>query len=114
MRRLAALFGVFGLVAVSAAASLVSTDLSADPEPMSTTARSATFLIPSNDGYGIADCIASQGSCGRRAAETWCETKGYRTALSFGAADRADFTGSVPQRSASGGEMKPLVVTCGR
>jgi hypothetical protein len=69
MRRVAAIFGVFGLVAIAASATLVSTELTAGPEPTSSTAKSATFLVPSNDGYGIADCLSAKTSCGKRVAE---------------------------------------------
>ena len=73
-----------------------------------------TYLIPANDGYGVADCIASKKSCGKIVADAWCQNHGYKTALSYGVADRSDFTGSVPKSAGNAANAMPMVVNCGR
>jgi hypothetical protein len=72
------------------------------------------YLIPANDGYGVAECITSKRSCGRIVADAWCQNHGYKTALSFGVADKADFTGSVPVAASGSSSAMPLVVHCGK
>jgi hypothetical protein len=113
MRRVFAGFAV--AVALSGAAALFMaspSDVSAAPGGKGAgRLAEGVFLVPANDGYGIADCIAEKRSCGRSVAETWCQSHGFRTALSFGVADRADFTGSVPRADANG--QMPIVISCG-
>lgn len=87
MRRSLAVLS-FGLVAlgVAAVASVV---------PSTTTeAAGPTFVIPANDGYGIADCVESGSSCGKVVADAWCEAQGFRRSASIGPAD-VETTGSI-------------------
>ena len=71
-----------------------------------------TFLIPANDGYGVADCISSNKTCGKIVADAWCQNHGYKVALNYGVADRADFTGSVPKPTGNDSGSMPMVVNC--
>lgn len=71
------------------------------------------FLIPQTDGYGVADCIAGGGECGRVVADAWCESKGYVKAAAFGVASPADVTGSTAGRGQARAEP-PLLITCAR
>src|ERR1700761_263802 len=32
----------------------------------------STFVIAASDGYGVGDCLAEGGSCGRIEADAWC------------------------------------------
>lgn len=98
------------LAGAGAAFSVISGDVSAAPR--NTGLGEGIYLVPANDGYGIADCIAQQRSCGKSVAETWCQSHGYRTAMSYGVADRSDFTGSVPRADSSG--KMPIVISCGK
>ncbi len=102
---------VVALAGVGAAMSSLSGDVVAAPRGNPGLGE-GVYLVPANDGYGIADCIAEKRSCGRSVAETWCQSHGYRTAVSFGVADRADITGSVPRASVSG--QMPIVISCGK
>lgn len=43
------------------------------------------FLVPGNDGYGIADCLAEGASCGKAVADSYCEAQGFKDgALGYG------------------------------
>lgn len=46
----------------------------------------STFVIAASDGYGIGDCLAGGGSCGRIVADAWCVAHGATRAISFGPA----------------------------
>ncbi len=115
MRRVLA--GFAAIVALSGAAALFMAgpnDVSAAPGAKGAgKLAEGVFLVPANDGYGIADCIAEKRACGRSVAETWCQSHGYRTALSYGVADRTDFTGSVSTRPNASQPM-PIVISCGK
>ncbi len=65
-----------------------------------------TFLVPSDDGYGIAECVASGSACGQVVADAWCEAQGFTRSASFGMAD-VETTGSL---GAPAG--RPISVTC--
>jgi hypothetical protein len=42
------------------------------------------FLVPGNDGYGIAECLAEGGACGQAVADSYCEAQGFKQgALSY-------------------------------
>ena len=68
------------------------------------------FLIPANDGYGLADCLEAGSSCGGVVANAWCEAKGFRAASAFGRAEPSDITASVAGFSRSRGPV--YIVTC--
>jgi hypothetical protein len=70
-----------------------------------------TFLIPHADGYGVAECIAGSGECGRIVANAWCESKGFKTAAAYGVTQASDITGSVSSRGQRAAEP-PLYITC--
>jgi hypothetical protein len=59
------------------------------------------FTIAANDGYGLQDCLAEGGECGRAVADAWCAAEGRGAALSFGRAD------------ANAANDAAYVVTCG-
>lgn len=43
------------------------------------------FLVPGNDGYGIAECLAEGASCGKAVADSYCEAQGFKDgALGYG------------------------------
>ena len=54
--------------------------------PASAHAASANrFLVPGNDGYGIAECLAEGGDCGQAVADAYCEAQGFKAgAESYG------------------------------
>ncbi len=72
-----------------------------------------TFLIPSSDGYGVADCLSSPGSeCGKTVANAWCEAQGYAAAGSFGIAAAEDYTGAIDQPPVTKQADRPIRITC--
>ncbi len=78
--------------------------------PANATERTSRFLIPANDGYGLADCLEEGSSCGPMVANAWCEAKGFRTAKQFGRAEPGDITATTVS---SGRSRAPVfVVTC--
>lgn len=36
-----------------------------------------TFLLPANDGYGVADCLIRGDECAMQVANAWCAALGY-------------------------------------
>jgi hypothetical protein len=112
MRRVIA--GIFATLALCGAGALfLASPIEVSAAPRSSGLGEGVYLVPANDGYGIADCIAEKRACGRNVAETWCQAHGYRTALNFGVADRTDFTGSVSTSGLAAQKM-PIVISCGK
>ncbi len=71
-----------------------------------------TFLIPSSEGYGVADCLTTPGSaCGQVVADSWCEAQGYASANAFGVAAAEDYTGAI-DLPVSKPSDRPLRITC--
>jgi hypothetical protein len=99
MRLLHPVIFVPTLFALSA---LAATNLAAAPAP-------STFVIAASEGYGIGDCLAEGGSCGRIIADAWCVAHGATHALSFGPA--ADFA-VASSRSAVHSSPGSLVISC--
>ncbi|WP_293865247.1 hypothetical protein [uncultured Alsobacter sp.] len=74
----------------------------------SASAADRQFILPANDGYGIADCLAEGGTCARMVADAWCAAQGMGKALAYGRADAADVTASV----SSSRNAPAYTVTC--
>jgi hypothetical protein len=92
--------GVTGaLVLAGLSLSLLGTEATQAASP-----AQATFIVPANDGYGIADCA----SCGKVVADSWCEAQGFARSESFGLADAADVTGSIATQKVD----RPISITC--
>jgi hypothetical protein len=75
-------------------------------------AEAQSFIVAATDGYGVEDCLAEGGECGRIVADAWCESHGRGAAISFGLAE--DVTGAIAISSA-GVERPhgPYVIRCG-
>lgn len=72
-----------------------------------------TFLIPSSDGYGVADCLTAPGSeCGQVVANAWCESQGFASAGSYGTAAADEYTGAIEQPAATKPADRPIRITC--
>jgi hypothetical protein len=74
------------------------------PALMSTPGRAANahnFVLAASDGYGVQDCLAESGECGRAVAEAWCAAQGSARVISFGRTD------------ASSADPGPYYITCG-
>lgn len=76
-----------------------------------TTAPAAdrSFVIPANDGYGIADCLGEGGSCGRMVADAWCAAQGMGKATAFGPTDPTEMTASLRTDSRA---VQAYTITC--
>lgn len=70
-----------------------------------------TFLIPANDGYGVAECLTGTGACGKVVADAWCEAQGFAAAASYGPAANDEYTGAIASVPAPR-SAKPIRVTC--
>lgn len=75
------------------------------------------YLVPSDEGYGLTECLAEGGDCARIVADAWCEAHGHAHAVAVGRAE--DVTGAItPVKTAAPAEQaapKPgeYVVSCG-
>ncbi len=78
------------------------------------TPPSATFVVPADDSYGVAECTTA--ACGKVVADQWCVAQGFAHSLSFGDANAAEVTGSVKARMSRSSvpENRPISITCGR
>ena len=67
----------------------------------------STFVIAAAPGYGVEDCLAEGGECGRVVADAWCEAHGSHEAVNFGLSNA--------ERNASGSRnaLRPYFITCG-
>jgi hypothetical protein len=76
---------------------------------------SATFVIPADDSYGVAECTTA--ACGKVVADQWCVAQGFTRSLSFGETDKTEVTGSIQATRmvrSSLPENRPISITCGR
>jgi hypothetical protein len=67
------------------------------------------FVIASNDGYGVQDCLAEASECGQVVADAWCEAHGRGPAVSFG--PRSAFSGAVATKVSAAEDS--YIVKCG-
>jgi hypothetical protein len=74
-------------------------------------AEGHTFIIAATDGYGVEDCLAEGGECGRVVADAWCEAHGRGAAISFGLAD--DVTGAIATSIVAEKSHAPYFIRCG-
>jgi hypothetical protein len=78
-----------------------------------------TYMLPPNDGYGIADCFSGDRGCARVVADAWCEAHGDAGAIAYGLA--ADATASITPPTASDAAAPAsdlsakgmVIITCG-
>jgi hypothetical protein len=60
-------------------------------------AEKRVFIIANNaDGYGVDRCLANGAACGESAANSYCHTHEFGTALSYRKVERDDITGAIP------------------
>lgn len=65
-----------------------------------------TFILPANDGYGISECLATQGSCGQSVAQAWCKVQGHGSATAYGVVAPEEMTATVQRASTSNKQNK--------
>jgi hypothetical protein len=84
--------------------------VSALPESSAASAAGgSTFIIAGSEGYGVEDCLAERGECGRVVADAWCEAHGHGASISYGLAE--DVTGAI-QSAATHATGAPYVISC--
>jgi hypothetical protein len=67
-------------------------------------AEKRVFIIANQaDGYGIDRCLASGERCGAAAATSYCRSREFAQAVSYGKIDREEITGAVPAGGSSCG-----------
>jgi hypothetical protein len=104
-------FAMLGLIAsVLGGATLFGMPASVSGE----TPPSATFVVPADDSYGVAECTTA--ACGKVVADQWCVAQGFAHSLSFGDAEPGEVTGSLKARTGRSSlpENRPISITCGR
>ena len=69
-----------------------------------------SFVI-ATDGYGVQDCLAESGECGRVVADAWCEAHGQGHARSYGLSD--DVTGAIATSARPVKSQGAYFITCG-
>ncbi len=70
------------------------------------------FVIPTNDGYGTSECLASQTACGRIIADAWCEAHGHAHATGYTRFE--DITAAISISSkANDIPLDAIIVSCG-
>jgi hypothetical protein len=106
MRRTIAVLGITAVLASAAVSFTVLSEITAAAE-----STDATFLVPANDGYGVGECLAAGGECGRVIANAWCETQGFRRATLFGQTTSEDLTGGV-QPASTAAASRSVAITC--
>ena len=104
MRRKLAMLGFAGAVAAAALS------LTIVPSEQTLAASEPTFLVSSNDGYGIGECVSSGSSCAKVVADQWCMAQGYAHSATVGMADPTDMTGSI----SGAGSDRPISITCAK
>ena len=78
--------------------------------PSLASAGDLDFVLPPNDGYGIADCMKPGEACGQVIADAWCEAHGHAHASAFGLSD--DVTGTISVATA-GTQPRSVLIHCG-
>ena len=106
MRRAYAVLGLGTAMFIGAAS------LTLLPNGTQASSAEATFLVPAADGYGVAECLISNQSCGQVVANTWCEAQGYARAISFRQIEAEEMTGTIQKASVTTAEHRPISITC--
>ena len=57
------------------------------------------YVVPVDEGYGLAECLTSGGECARVVADAWCESHGHARSVSLGNVE--DITGALAVQNAS-------------
>lgn len=66
-----------------------------------------SYIVSSDDGYGVKDCIRGGDDCAKIVADAWCEAHGHGAARAYGRAD--DVTASITKSSASAGAPAKVI-----
>ncbi len=105
MRRAFAMLGM-GTAVFFAAASLTLL-----PNGTQASSTEASFMVPAADGYGVAECLIGNQTCGQVVADSWCEAHGYAKAVSFRQVSPDEVTGTI-QKASLTSQQRPVSITC--
>ena len=97
---------MLGLAAALAGTALSFAVLPSAPTQAAST--NATFTVPSEDGYGVGECVSAGAACGQGVADAGCEAQGYARSVSFGVGDMVETTAS----TGAPGPKRPISITC--
>ncbi|HUO53675.1 MAG TPA: hypothetical protein VMU18_02960 [Rhodoblastus sp.] len=64
-----------------------------------------SFIVKSDEGYGVNDCIRSGDDCAKIVADAWCESHGHGEARAYGRAAE-NLTASIQPSSATTSAVK--------
>lgn len=67
------------------------------------------MIIPTDDGYGLSDCLTENASCGPIVASAWCKAQGHGASGTFGPV-AAGVTASDAPPAANG--ARGFAITC--
>jgi hypothetical protein len=71
-----------------------------------------SFIVPANDGYDLAECLAQGAACGKVVADAWCEAQGYGKSEGFGPSDPAETTASIAVKAGAPATPKTYTISC--
>ena len=82
-------------------------------------AEKRLFILANQpDGYGVDNCLARGGPCGKTVANSYCRSHAFAQAVSFRKVSRDDITGAIPTDAAAsckGGNCDHFVaIECSR
>ena len=66
---------------------LLAVVFNAGPVGSARAAEPHVYTIAGDDGYGLTDCLAQGGDCGKVVADAFCEAHGNGEAIAFGPKD---------------------------
>ena len=76
------------------------------------------FIIGADaGGYGVDRCLETGAKCGAAAANAYCKSHDYATAMSYRKVDRDDITGAIPSGGSGGcrnGNCDVVAIICSR
>jgi hypothetical protein len=75
--------------------------------------RQSLFIITDQEGYGTGECLEKESTCGKIIADSFCESKGFRTSQFYRKAAADDVTGSIAsERSPPPKDPQAFIISC--
>ena len=75
-------------------------------------AAEKTFPVPTDDGYGMDDCLLEGQACAKLVADSWCQVKGMSQAVRFERAAPEDITASLAHEKTAARSATTYLITC--
>jgi hypothetical protein len=113
MAKLRYLLATVPLLAIGGVMLLPETTANSARTAKSTAPRVSTFIISDQEGYGTSDCLERPGGCGKIIADSFCESKGFDSAVTYRKADADEVTGSIAsERKPPPREPQAYIINC--